>query len=201
MIVAALLSFLKTIGIYLFVCLPLELLGMVVLPVVLPFIPANQEVLPKYLRWFDNASTYVGFVYPAGDGLSGDVAYREMRKAEGHTNLFWERYYWLALRNPINYFSVVVLGSKGIFQTIEVYGDPETDHGKHDGFCVSVAVDQLSGKKVIQVYYVKTYNLFGLHKTFWIRWGNKIGQHIGDTWVQANYVFSLNPVQPSIGDK
>src|SRR5690349_2988503 len=91
------------------ILLPLMLLGFIVLAVVLPFIPKDTEVLPKWLRWFDNYSGYRN-EYPIGDGLSGDPDYRIRRRLDGHKNLYWERLNWLALRNPVNYFNYKVLG-------------------------------------------------------------------------------------------
>ncbi len=207
--------FTKHAFVYLVFCLPLILLGMLVLAVVLPFIPAGKETLPKALAWFDN---YGGRTrgYPAGDGLSGDPIYRLYRMAEGHTSLLWERYYWLALRNPINHFSYTVLGHLYELGDHVTYHkgalNPNTamDGGwkileletTKDQFAVIGAPftpqQLLQFKKVLYEYqYVTSYTLFGRKLCLWFRFGWKIENQgyvrIGEI---AEWVFTLNPFKP-----
>ena len=79
------------------VSLVLDLIGLLVLAVVLPFIVKDAKRLPTWCRWFDSADGYI----------NGDDVYQ---KENAHWPLFWLRYNWLAIRNPTNYFQVNVLG-------------------------------------------------------------------------------------------
>src|SRR3982750_1965184 len=76
------------------VILPLELVGILILYPVCRL--RGPKPLPVFLNWFDNADHYFGrdtSVYFAGRD-SGP----------------YEMYYWLAIRNPLNYFGYSVLG-------------------------------------------------------------------------------------------
>ncbi len=204
---------LLSLAVFLLLDLPMLLLGLIVLALVLPFIPKGRESLPKCLAWFDNHSGIVRG-YPMGDGLSGDPLYRKLRAANGHTNLFWERYYWLALRNPTNHFSYVVLGHKysDRAKVMSIKGplDPERSRG---GFKRLEAVDfedqlcfiPMGGVyhnpnheiPLYEYYYTKYYTLFG--RKFYVRFrmGYKV---VDDTQIvpgeYVEQVLSFNPFQP-----
>ena len=92
---------------WLFIKIPMQLLGMIVLAPLLLFIPRDKEYLPKYFKWFDNADYYRKPKGSQIDGLSGDPGYRNQFK---DPTGWWARYCWLALRNPINYFQYYKLG-------------------------------------------------------------------------------------------
>ncbi len=200
---------------FLVVDFPVMLLGMVVLAVVLPFIPEDKETLPKCLAWFDNYSGRLKR-YPLGDGLSGDPLYRHLRRDAGHTNLFWERYYWLALRNPANYFSYAVLGhtytSKAKVLSIKGPMNPELVGGfkrlEAVDFEDQIVVVPFDGIHTIvdhpislyEYYYAKYYTLFGRRFYIRFRMGYKVGNDgeiaSGET---VERVFSFNPLQPARG--
>jgi len=97
-----LLRFLFNLTKLLVICLPLELIGLILVPIAL-LIPTYSYRLPTYLRWFDSADWYTG----------RDTEIIETISVEG----FWTRYYWLAIRNPLNYFGYKVLGHKVIDNT------------------------------------------------------------------------------------
>ena len=194
------LTIIRSLVVWILLCLPMMLLGILLLPIVLLFIPRDVENLPRFLRWFDN---YSGVVrkYPAGDGLSGGPIYRTVRAVEGHTNLFWERYYWLALRNPINYFSCVVLGvtTEGLEQineNVKVYGDPDVGDQSKSG--CNITTWSVGSKDLICFYYVKAYTLFGKDLCIRIRMGYKPQPAVGVLFPNG-YVCSINPVMPFTG--
>lgn len=91
----------------LFIKIPMQILGMIILAPVLLFIPKDREHLPRVLRWFDNADYYRKPKGSLIDGLSGDPGFRAQYK---DPTAWWPRYYWLAIRNPINYFQYYKLG-------------------------------------------------------------------------------------------
>ncbi len=203
----------KNLLLLLLIDLPMTLAGIVILAIVLPFIPKDVEMLPKCLAWFDNYNGRIHGGYPGGDGLSGDPLYRYTRYMTGHRNLFWERFYWLALRNPANYFSYAVLGhvytEHAQVTSVEGPQDPEISRG---GLRYIEAVDlgkmpwviPFGGREqdfypisLYEYYYTKYYSIFG--KRFYLRFrmGYKIisimDVHVGRVVQQ---VFSFNPFQP-----
>lgn len=122
--------------------LPLQLLGMIVVPIVLLFYIRDRRIassglsnqrLPKFLSWFD-----VGDSLDLKYGLNGDLGYQSQflldtdplserklqqaliiiydRECEGK-QIPWFKIYkmrvnWLAFRNPVNRFQYNVLGAK-----------------------------------------------------------------------------------------
>lgn len=104
--------------IFLFITLPLQLVSIVVLPFILPFIPKDRETLPAFVRWFDNAEIPLG-IGSKDDGLAGPAYYREPSIASykkvlrtDYLSLLLCRYIWLAFRNPLNYFQYKAIGVK-----------------------------------------------------------------------------------------
>lgn len=176
------------------ICLPLTILGILILPLVLVFVPKNVEVLPKVFRWFDNYSTHDNLFGHTRDGLSGDQPYRERRIKEGHTNLFWERYYWLALRNPINYFSVEYLGKDKV-HVREVHGNPYTSDQGESGWVYKWGYD-IDNSKLEEFYFVYAYKLFSKNLCVRARFGYKLAQWKGSISTTSGFVFTINPVMP-----
>jgi hypothetical protein len=80
----------KHLGILLFICIPLEVIGWFILLPVCYFKGTNIAPLPTYLKWFDNADQYVG---------RDTSTYEQVVKSD-----WFNRYVWLAYRNPINAF-------------------------------------------------------------------------------------------------
>jgi hypothetical protein len=96
---------LKTVSIFLFISLPLQVVGIVVLLPYLPFhynyVKKNQPKswkLPYLLRWFDSADLYAEFG-------RNPVTYLTKVVPVG----WYTMYTWLTFRNPINYFSYAYL--------------------------------------------------------------------------------------------
>lgn len=129
---------LKHFCIWLGVVVPLKLIGRIVLALVLPFIPKEQEYLPKFVRWFDNAEYWTGADAADGvDGLAGDVPYRIKTGyyEAGYWGRLWLRYDWLARRNAINYFQKLVLGKTFHipYDVVHTDGDKETGDTRQAG--------------------------------------------------------------------
>jgi len=109
--------YLKHVLTLLFISLPLQIVGIFLLPFVLPFVPKDTEVLPRWLRWFDNNHSHLNLRENPTiiDGLAGWPEYRRVRGIYPQApynffKLLWGRYVWLAWRNPTNYFAYAVLG-------------------------------------------------------------------------------------------
>lgn len=125
---------LKNLGILFGVLLPLQLVGIIVLlPTVFlnhrlvgSLLPTNARELlklPAFLKWFDSADLYEEF------GRDPET-YVEKVAPLG----WWERYKWLALRNPLNYFGYKVLGYRA---KTDIPGSPVGDNtGKEPGLSV-----------------------------------------------------------------
>ena len=84
--------------ILLLVCIPLELIGCIVLLPVVYYQGGVFTQLPRIIRWFDNADQFIG----------RDTSTYQAVAESG----WWNRYLWLAFRNPSNYFGYTVLGHK-----------------------------------------------------------------------------------------
>lgn len=185
-------KYLKHIIVLLFVVIPLEIVGMIILPFVLLFVGKDKEQLPSLFRWFDNHETHLG-VNGADDGLAGPPGYRLENGIYpyGEYNFFknlWHRYYWLALRNPIYYFSYVVLGVN--LSTLTEITSKEGDFGIGDkyragSYYLEVAVN---GKSYFEYYLVYKYPL-KKDKCFRFRIGWKLTSE--DSHKQ--WVFTVTP--------
>lgn len=92
---------------------PLQLVGIVVLLPVLAVLNIKGPIdrLPRPLRWFDNAESFLverGLkVTEEIDGVYGDVYDPADKSWLSRT---WQSYVWLGWRNPVNYFQTVTLG-------------------------------------------------------------------------------------------
>ncbi len=163
------------------VILPLELLGIIILfPILLVY--RNSESLPGPLRWFDNydihskerdRSVYEGIVRTGQQSLGGLIY----------------RYYWLALRNPLNYFGYTVLGFKcrmlpweSIKSDLNI-GDAS---GQSPGF-LYLEYEQ-DNKIYFEYYYIKKWSDT---KCLRVRIGHKLKNTRNDDFVQ--WVFVISP--------
>tara|TARA_R110002126_G_scaffold13516_1_gene58506 strand:+ start:268 stop:879 length:612 start_codon:yes stop_codon:yes gene_type:complete len=99
-------KFIKHILVFFFVKFPLQIIGIPILAVLLLFIPEDREYLPKKFRWWDNHERYTeGNI--GDDSLSGSS---HIRNEWSNPTGWLARFYWLALRNPVNYFQYNILG-------------------------------------------------------------------------------------------
>ncbi len=158
----------------LLITLPLELLGMVVLAVVLPFIKREAVQLPKFVRWFDNYESYY-LAHNASDldGLIGPDYYLADNKIDTSTafKLFKARYNWLAIRNPLNYFQYMYLGAEVDEKPLLLTVAPPLmlDIDAEGGSEYAQTIDG----KYYEYYYIIPYKRFP-GKALRLRWGHKI---------------------------
>jgi hypothetical protein len=171
-----LLRLIKHISILLFVLLPLEVFGwIVVLPVC--FL-SRKSSLPRVFRWFDNADIYPEFnrnpITYLKDVIPKGVLYR---------------YYWLALRNPLNYFGYKILGWKSDRDIVaSIIGDSAN---KRPGYDYIEVNDKGSH---YEYYYIHKWN--STH-CFRFRMGWKLQDtKVGD-WVQ--WVLVIQPYKSYSG--
>lgn len=151
-----------TVFLFLVVTIPLQLVGILMLPFILPFISKDSETLPSIFRWFDNAEIPLG-IGSQDDGLAGPKYYRDPAIASYKKFLFSDylalllcRYIWLAFRNPINYFQYKVIGICIPKEGIEVVqlGNPRIGNKSGDVSGVSHLIIKISNKTYYDYYKV-----------------------------------------------
>lgn len=161
----------KHLTILILVCIPLEILGILILLPICWF-SRNSIYLPKALRWFDNADLYVG---------RDPKVYLEVCQKG---TLY--RYYWLALRNPLNYFGYTRLGVclkteiKALYETIST--PPVGDTTKAGLYRCEALIDE---KRYFEYYLIYKYPFWPTlcfrfrmgHKLKMIK-DNKLGDYI-----------------------
>ena len=183
---------------FLFIVLPVQLIGALLLPFVLLFIDKDQEHLPKAFRWYDNAEYYwkeallVELFLGRGhleseiimetrlDGLAGPMKHR-MENGIYPTadyNRFkhlWHRYTWLAHRNAVNYFKYRPLGFRiepGA-KIVHESGPKDVNIGLDDPRGTYLLVIESGGKVSYAVHYVKEYFFMGKIRAVRMRLGHK----------------------------
>ena len=88
--------------------LPLELISWVVVPIALLFCNKQSERLPKWAKWFEDASDYYDCENSA---INGDSGWRKEHYPNGKNRTYFARLSWL-YRNRIGYFSSRINGVK-----------------------------------------------------------------------------------------
>lgn len=182
--------FIKHCIIFLALELPMQLIGMILLAIALPFCKSPQ--LPYILRWFDLADFYVG---------RDPVTYLTQIVPKG-----WkERWYWIAWRNPCNYFAYKYLGipantvltlnerSPSDPASYDLVGDAT---GKTGGLAYSEY--KAGSRTYYEYYYVLPYTIFGARKCFRFRMGWKIGGE--PTGEPIQQVFVISPIRDYRGN-
>lgn len=86
--------------------LPLEMLGYIVVPIALAFCNKQSEHLPKWARYFEDASDYYD---RENSAINGDSGWRKEHYPNGKNRTYFARLRWL-YRNRIGYFSSQVNG-------------------------------------------------------------------------------------------
>lgn len=84
----------------------LEVLGYIIVPIALLFTKKEDDHLPKWARWFEDAHDYYDGIIAA---INGDSGWRNEHYPEPKNRTFWARLMWL-YRNRIGYFSSQVNG-------------------------------------------------------------------------------------------
>lgn len=169
---------------FLFIALPLQLIGMIILAIYLPLNPKCRK-LPDILAWFDGADQYVG----------RDTSVYDQVMA-GELFLKWN---WLAWRNPINYFGYKYLGFelRHPYVSTEYYRSPQgyQDIGNSHGDIPGIYYEEITTESGVyyEYYYVHKYTMPLLKgKCFRFRMGWKLGQNLDmkEGYVQEAFVIS-----------
>lgn len=113
------------------ICLIVDLLSFIVVPIALLFCGEDDTHLPKIFKWWE---TY-------DNDINGDVYWHGPEHADGHQKEYWWRLRWL-LRNRSGTFAYTVLGfDKARVKEYKVYGDVMTGNiPGHEGFLYAEAV-------------------------------------------------------------
>mgnify|MGYP003085384135 CR=1 FL=1 len=88
--------------------LPLELVSWLIVPIALAFCNKQSEHLPKWARYFEDASDYYNGINSA---INGDSGWRKEHYPNGKNRTYFARLMWL-YRNRIGYFSSRINGVK-----------------------------------------------------------------------------------------
>ena len=88
--------------------LPLELISWLIVPIALAFCNKQSERLPKWARWFEDASDYYG---GENSAINGDSGWKKEHYPNGKNRTYFARLRWL-YRNRIGYFSSRINGVK-----------------------------------------------------------------------------------------
>ena len=88
--------------------LPLEILGYIIVPIALAFCNKQSEHLPKWARYFEDASDYYN---GENSAINVDSGWRKEHYPNGKNRTYFARLLWL-YRNRIGYFSSRINGVK-----------------------------------------------------------------------------------------
>ena len=88
--------------------LPLELISWLIVPIALLFCDKQSESLPKWARYFEDASDYYN---GENSAINGDSGWRKEHYPNGKNRTYFARLLWL-YRNHIGYFSSRINGVK-----------------------------------------------------------------------------------------
>ena len=88
--------------------LPLELISWLIVPIALLFCNKQSERLPKWAKWFEDASDLYG---GENSAINGDSGWRKEHYPNGKNKTYLARLKWL-FRNRIGYFSSRINGEK-----------------------------------------------------------------------------------------
>lgn len=182
-----LLRFIKFLSVFLLICVPVMILGAILLLIFLPISHNRYPItLPFLLRWFDCADFYVG---------RDTSTYRKV------VSLGWfSRYTWLAFRNPMNYFDYQYLGLK-IKKPIQylLYNPEESkvDNNKKEGLR---HIELLNGdnKQYFEYFYIKKIP-FWPTKCIRFRMGWKIKDNDHKEYDILQFCLVFNPFHPYTG--
>ena len=116
--------------------LPLELISWLIVPIALLFCDKQSERLPKWARYFEDASDYYN---GENSAINGDSGWRKEHYPNGKNRTYFARLGWL-YRNRIGYFSSRVNGVKVSEiepSSVRVQGNPKVTNndGLVSDFC------------------------------------------------------------------
>lgn len=116
--------------------LPLELISWLIVPIALLFCDKQSERLPKWARYFEDASDYYN---GENSAINGDSGWRKEHYPNGKNRTYFTRLLWL-YRNRIGYFSSRINGVKVSEiepSSVRVQGNPRvtSNGGVISDFC------------------------------------------------------------------
>lgn len=147
--------------------LPLEILCYLIVPIALAFCDKNSERLPKWARYFEDASDYYD---GENSAINGDSDWRKEHYPNGKNRTYFARLLWL-YRNRIGYFSSRVNGVKVSEiepSSVRVQGNPKvtSNGGVISDFC-KVTLKLKDGRTRFGLY--KTIRYKGVFSGFYCR--------------------------------
>ncbi len=172
---------------FLFLCVPIMFLGVILLLLYLPFSSSPQ--LPFFLRWWDCADFYVG----------RDTSTYLSVISKG----WWSRYTWLAFRNPMNYFDYNYLGLHIQYPctfTRYMPGEEDVNNNNKQGLR---HIELINGDKktYFEYFYIKAYKIpfVSQYKCIRFRMGWKIQDLDNQNHSVVQWVLTFNPINPFTG--
>lgn len=192
--------FIKHLTILLLISIPLQILGLLILLPVVAFYDIGK--LPRALRWFDSADPFTGRNTEVID-RTNQGGWLKDSPAGTYSKLatIWNKYIWIAWRNPTNYFGYKVLGLQIrnwyiIYnQTITSIPVDITDKiiigdntGKYPG--LQITEIKVNEKIYYEYYWVKPY---GTNKCFRFRLGYKFNTSKIQAGEYIQQVFVISP--------
>lgn len=152
--------------------LPLEIAGYIVVPIALLFCDKQSEHLPKWARFFEDASDlYDG----ENSAINGDSGWRKEHYPNGKNKTYLARLLWL-YRNRIGYFSSRINGVKVSEidpSSVRVQGNPKvtSNGGVISDFC-KVTCKLKDGRTRFGLYKVVRYKGFlsGFYCRIYLGW-------------------------------
>ena len=152
--------------------LPLEILSYLIVPIALAFCDKNSEHLPKWAKWFEDASDlYDG----ENSAINGDSGWQKEHYPNGKNMTYFARLLWL-YRNRIGYFSSRINGVKVSEiepSSVITQGNPRvtSNGGVISDFC-KVTCKLKNGRTRFGLYKVVRYKGFlsGFYCRIYIGW-------------------------------
>ena len=185
--------------------LPLELVSWLIVPIALLFCDKQSDRLPKWARYFEDASDYYN---GENSAINGDSGWRKEHYLNGKNRTYFARLRWL-YRNRIGYFSSRVNGVKVSEiepSSVRVQGNIKvtSNGGAISDFC-KVTLKLKDGRTRFGLYKTIRYKGFlsGFYCRIYIGWKlldvAEMNEYNKDTFMQSDdkeylkSVWAINP--------
>ena len=187
--------------------LPLELISWLIVPIALLFCDKQSERLPKWARYFEDASDYYN---GENSAINGDSGWRKEHYPNGKNRTYFARLKWL-FRNRIGYFSSRINGVKVSEidpSSVRVQGNIKvtSNGGAVSDFC-KVTLKLKDGRSRFGLYKTIRYKGFlsGFYCRIYIGWKlldvAEMNEYNKDTFMQPDdkeylkSVWAINPLK------
>lgn len=185
--------------------LPLELVSWLIVPIALLFCNKQSERLPKWARYFEDASDYYN---GENSAINGDSGWRKEHYPNGKNRTYFARLKWL-YRNRIGYFSSRINGVKVSEiepSSVRVQGNTKvtSNGGAVSDFC-KVTLKLKDGRSRFGLYKTIRYKGFlsGFYCRIYVGWKlmdvAEMNEYNKDTFMQPDdkaflkSVWAVNP--------